>query len=439
MNLRLFWIASTRKVALTSIIAILAVGISPRPAASEVHPGEIITPDKAEQVRDLVSPGVYYKVVGGMTMKIVPTGRVEWPPPYQEATEKYSSQVRLSEDHRSLVGYVAGQPFPLLDPNEPNIATKIVWNNVFRPIASDDYDLRDWECESEYTGRNQPHRVVGYFEIGHYAGYQLVGRTEVEPVPVDPDFKDTGRYWLFAVYPLLAPAELHGEGFLRFRYADPVRGDDFWTWNSATRRVRRMSEDFLSSAALGGTSPETWDPDHWGGFNAKTEEYDYRFLGEKEMLAVAHAEHSPEITCATDGGGSACPEAWEKRHLYIVEAVPRRERIPEALHSKTILYMDSELWYSSYVETYNRSGELWQSHMFYLTYRDRPVADARIAIYPFKREFLVGSTRTDLSSGLATMCYLPGRQTSERESWYINMGAVDRSFFTVQAMVRSAQ
>ena len=36
------------------------------------------------------------------------------------------------------------------------------------------------------------------------------------------------------------------------------------------------------------------------------------------------------------------------------------------------------------------------------------------------------------------MCYLPAQDTSERECWYINMGAVDKSFFTVQAMTAAA-
>ena len=47
-----------------------------------------------------------------------------------------------------------------------------------------------------------------YFQIGHYAGYDLVGRTEeLEPIPTDPDFKATNRLWLFALYPILAPQE----------------------------------------------------------------------------------------------------------------------------------------------------------------------------------------------------------------------------------------
>ena len=89
------------------VLATLALLVfSPRSYA-EVKPGDMITPANATKVQDLLSPGVYYKVERGMTMKIVPTERVDWPPPYKDATEKYSGQVRLTDDHRSLVGYVA--------------------------------------------------------------------------------------------------------------------------------------------------------------------------------------------------------------------------------------------------------------------------------------------------------------------------------------------
>ena len=79
-------------------------------------------PDKTH---DLVSPGTLYRVIQGMSMKIVPTSRLDWPPPFKEATEKYSGQVRLTADHRSREGYVAGQPLTLIDANDPYIAQKI--------------------------------------------------------------------------------------------------------------------------------------------------------------------------------------------------------------------------------------------------------------------------------------------------------------------------
>ena len=140
-----------RKTAVVGGIMMLALLCLSLPGEAGVKPGDFITPDNGAQVVDLVSPGVYYRVQHGMTMKIVPTMRVDWPPPYKDATEKYSSQVALSKDHRTVVGYVAGQPFPLIDANDPDVATKIVWNNVFRPIQSDDYDLRYFDCDTVYS------------------------------------------------------------------------------------------------------------------------------------------------------------------------------------------------------------------------------------------------------------------------------------------------
>jgi len=404
-------------------------------ANAGVKVGDVITPANAAQVKDLVSPGAFYSVMHGMRMEIVPTERVDWPPPYKEATEKYSFQVRLTDDHHSIVGYVAGQPFPLIDANDPYVATKIVWDSVFRPILSDDYDLRFFDCTSQYVRPGEDQRIIDDLEIGHYAGYNLVGRTEVDPMPIDPDFKQSGRMWLFALYPVLAPEEDRGTGLIRYRYADPKRGDDTWDWTPGTRRVRRLNESILSSAI----GPQSYDPDHYSGFNPKTEEYDYKFLGEKEMLGSVHAVHSPEMTCPYDGGATACPEAWEMRHMYIVEATPRRNvNNAGALDKSTEIYLDSEVWFEPYIDTYDQKGHLWRTHIYWLTFRDRPVPDARVAIYPFKREFIVGSAAIDTQSNFSTMCYLPGQHTPERECWYLNMGAVDKDFCTVKSMVAAA-
>ena len=128
------------------------------------------------------------------------------------------------------------------------------------------------------------------------------------------------------------------------------------------------------------------------------------------------------------------------RHMYVVEATPRRDRgaATGALQSKTLVYMDSEMWFPPYVDEYDQKGNLWYNHVWWLATRDRPVPDAKVAIYPFKRSFTVGSDATDVQSGVATMCYLPGNETPEHECWYINMGAVDKAFFTTDAMVRAA-
>lgn len=422
------------RLTVIAFAALLAQVAAVNSAVAQVQPGELITAQTARKIEPLVSPGVYLRVTHGMSLQIVPSERIDWPPPYREATEKYSAQVRLSNDHRSLVGYVAGLPFPFIDPNDADAGTKIMWNNTFRPTSTDDYDARDFSCISESEGLNRKYAPIDYYEMGHLASYNLVGRTEVEPLPTDPDFRTSGRLLLMAFYPMLAPETERGRGFIRYRYADPARGDDTWSWIPGNRRIRRFSEATLGTSA----GPITWSLDNFQGFAAKNENYNWRFLGEKTMLASIAAGHVPEVTCATDGGASACPERWELRRTYIVEGLARRDRVPQELFGRHVMYIDAEAQCIVYQDLYDRGGELWKNYISWMAYRDRAVPDARVAIYPFKRVFQVGASIDDLKGGFASMCYLPAQDTPERECWYINMGAVDKSFFTVQALTAAA-
>jgi Protein of unknown function (DUF1329) len=332
-----------------SVIAIFsALTFTLTPAHAQVKPGDRITAKTAEQVRALVSPGTFIAVSRGMEMNIVAPSRVMWPPPFQDATEKYSSQVRLAPDHRDLIGYVAGQPFPILDSNDPDVATKIMWNQYFKPIASDDADLRFFECQVAKQNPGAEQSLMTLTEVGHLASYSDIGRTEVEPMPADPDFRLSGIWARSAAYPTLAPAEDRGSGGIRYRYWDANRGDDAWAFLAGTRRVRRVNEVILSSSP--GLS--TWDADHAGGFGAKPQEYNFKYLGDKNMLACAHAQNSPAQPCKTDGGATSCPDDWEMRHLYVVEVTPRPERISGALQSKTIVYVDGEGWFNPYVDRF---------------------------------------------------------------------------------------
>ena len=414
----------------------LVVGISNAPASAQVKPGDFITPDNASKVQNLLPPGTYERVLHGMTIKVEPTERIDWPQPYTEATEKYSGQVRLTPDHRTLNGYVAGQPFPIIDPNDPQAAEKVMWNEVFRPISTDDYDLRWFDCDSVYWGYKKPFFEITDIEIGHYAGYNEVGRTEVEPIPTDPDFKITGRSYMALLYPVLAPATGRGTGILKFRYADPRHDDDTWSWTPGARRLRRLSYS-LSDNPSGGA--QSYDPNHYEGWSGKPEDYDFKFLGEKTMLAAVDIHHGVDPRCPTDGGASHCPDPWQLRRLYMIEAKARPGRYASPLYSREIIYIDSEADFPMFVDMYDNRDQLWFNYTTWMNYADRARSDSRIAIYPFKREFQVGSSTVDVQSGLSSVCYHPSMNAPSPEGWFINMGAVDRDWFTPEAMARAAE
>src|SRR5215467_1023486 len=88
-------------------------------AVADVVPGDKITDQNIDKVKDLISPGLEWCIKHGFPITITETKRTEWPRPYKEATEKYASQVKLSPDGRSMSNYVAGQPFPNADPKDP--------------------------------------------------------------------------------------------------------------------------------------------------------------------------------------------------------------------------------------------------------------------------------------------------------------------------------
>ena len=434
-------------VGLASLVgALLALTCGTNGAyAAGVKPGDNITKDNAAQVQDLLSPGNLILVQRGMQIHVIPTDKLEWPPPYKTASEKYASQVTLGADGE-LNGYVAGIPFPLLDPNDSQVALKAMWNFSFRPLYTDDADLRFAEVASyEPKSTGTP---VSYFTVGHFAFYNNIGRIEVPPVPTDPDAKESGVRYRFAYYPMLEPSSIRGYGMIRFRHIDPKVEDNTWIFNPQTRRMRRQSPEILSDAlgALPGFSGGTYggasgsapavvttiDPDSYFGFSAKIEDYSYKYLGEKNMLASVHAKNSPEVVCPTDGGKTICPEDWEMRHLYVIEATGKPGH--DLTIPKRILYIDSEGWFITASDQFDRDGKLWKTLVAFNTYRDRPVPDAKVAIYPYKRMFQLGLVDYDVQLGYSSVIYMPGRETEERECWYIDMGTVDNSFFSPQAL-----
>src|SRR5208282_2628838 len=148
MNLRL---RDAGPALLAIILVVTTFGSSVNFVSAQVSPDDVITPAKADKVKDLVSPGVYQRVKNGLAMKIVETQTIEWPPPYKAATEANASKASIGPDHRTISGYVAGLPFPGIDANDPDAAIKIIWNMQFRPVFTGDYDLRFADCDFGYT------------------------------------------------------------------------------------------------------------------------------------------------------------------------------------------------------------------------------------------------------------------------------------------------
>ncbi len=409
-----------------------------------IRAGEVIGQNNYTAVQAYLSPGNYELVQHGMQMRIVPSAHLDWPPPYRTATEKYSPQCSLGADG-DLHGYVAGLPFPLLDPNDPQIANKVIWNFENRPMFSDDADLR----YPEFDTYGPDGRMIDRLLVLNMALYNNVGRVEVPPTPTDPDALASGIRSRFGLFPYISPSTLNGFGFVRYRYIDTHKPDDIWSYDRYTRRVRRETESTQSdpisaSPAFGGVgggnspggvngggSPQPTlannvDPDSLFGFSANPSEYTYQYLGEGRMLAVVHADRSPETACPDDAS-HVCAENWEMRHLYVIQADAKQGENLEI--PRRVLYIDSEGWFVTASDQYDSQGILWKTLVNYVAYSDRSEPDARVAVYPYRRFFPVAMIDKNLLDGYDTVAFMPSPTSSARNSWYVNMAAVDNSFF----------
>ncbi len=396
---------------------------------ADVQPGDVITKANIEKIKDLVSPGVEWCVKHGMTMKIVPYKKIEWNKAYREATEKYGGQTKLAPDGRSLLGHVAGMPFPNIDPNDPQIAQKIMWNYEYKPYLTDDVDTRNFDADTGPITDGNPMNVDRHFLLDHLRTLSYTARLYVDPKPERPN-PDQVR-GKSSMHPILEPCDLKGVGETGIRYLSPDKQDDTWLYLPSLRRVRRLSSAQRSDALFG----QDTDADSYGGYAGQIPWFDWKYLGDKEILASFHAEAFPVKYC--DGGGDFifC-DNWEKRHVYVVEGTPK---FPQYAYGKRLLFVDKETYLVAYSDIFDRSLQLWKVWVNQWAFRKRATPSYGIE-YPDEMPYEVSITMVDMQLNHATKAALPSAKYPGEEGWYFNQGdkaGGSEDFFTVANLIAS--
>lgn len=420
------------RVRKTMSLALLATAVAVTyalPARADVQPGDVVTKANVGQVKDSISPGVEWCVQHGMTMTIVPYKKIEWDKAYKEATEKYSSQVKLAPDGRSTTGYVAGMPFPNIDPNDPQIALKIMWNYDRKPFITDDYDLRNFDADTGPVSGSGPMQVERHFLLDHLRGLSYTGRLYVDPKPDRPNEGDVRGKG--SLHPILEPFDLKGVGETSIRYLSPDRQDDTWLYLPSLRRVRRLSSAQRSDALFG----QDTDSDSYGGYAGQIPWFDWKYLGEKEILASFHSQAFPVQYCPGAGDFIFC-DAWEKRKAYMVEGVPK---LPQYAYGKRLLFIDKETYYIAYSDIFDRSGQLWKVWVNQYSFKKR-ATNSYGDEYADEMPFNPSVTMVDMQLNHATKAALPSAKYQGEQGWYFNQGdkaGLTEAFFTVAHLIES--
>jgi uncharacterized protein DUF1329 len=416
-----------RKV-LLPLLVVAAAAMSALPASADVQPGDVITKSNVDKATSLVSPGIEWCVKHGMAMKIVPYKKIEWDKAYKEATEKYSSQVKLAPDGRSIIDHVAGMPFPSIDPNDPQIALKIMWNYDYKPYGTDDGDIRNFDADTGPVS-DGPMQVERHFLLDHLRALAYTARLYVDPKPTRPNPDNVRSKG--SLHPILEPFDLKGVGETSIRYLSPDRQDDTWLYLPSLRRVRRLSSAQRSDALFG----QDTDADSYGGYAGQIPWFDWKYLGEKEILGSFHSEAFPVKYCDGAGDFIFC-DNWEKRKAYVIEGVPK---LPQYAYGKRLLFIDKETYLIAFSDIFDRSAQLWKVWVNQYAFRKRATATYGDE-YPDEMPFGPSITMVDVQLNHATKAALPSAKYPGEQGWYFNQGdksGITEDFFTVSHLIES--
>lgn len=336
--------------------------------AAPFREGDIITFDQIAKLKDFLPPAFWdnrrFFFYEGMKMEIGPVQRNYAPAPeYIAATKRYSDQVKLGPSG-SLQGYVAGMAF---DPdaircdNEVEAGLKIIWNY-----------MTQWEGSGAavsffYSYWDRGERMPLYYE-GNSRYVKLASRVEKQILdgPYKGDvFPNENRLGAFGVE-VTAPFDNRGTLVLSYRYKNSmsppgeIKDDDMWVYVPSLRRVRRIAMSQRTDA-ISGTDFTLDDMNSFGGL---VPEYDWKCLGEQNLLAPVNTKrlgypYNKDLDFGPYGFSFA-NDRWELRRAVGVRFFPKREDHP--YHHKDIFF-DKQTLKSLYSFAYDRKNELWKIMM----------------------------------------------------------------------------
>jgi hypothetical protein len=273
--------------------------------------------------------------------------------------------------------------------------------------------------------------VERHFILDHLRQLWYTARIVVDPKPVYGKNPDGVRYKQ-SLHPILEPFDLKGVGLTGIRYLDPDRQDDTWLYLPTLRRVRRLSSAQRSDALFG----QDTDVDSYGGYAGQIPWFEWKFLGEKTILATMHAEHFPVKYCPGEGDFIYC-DNWEKREVYVLEGTSKQAQYA---YGKRLLFLDKESYRITYSDIFDRAGQLWKVWVNQYGYRKRAAPNYGFE-YVDEMPFLHSITMADMQLSHATRAALPSSKYENEEGWYFNQGektGLTEEFFTIAHLIEAS-
>jgi hypothetical protein len=363
---------SVQFVAASLLASLLTLGGSV--IAAELPEGTVISKSNLDKIKNDTFMG--HKISDLLTEKmeffvrnynkkypLVKSPGVQMDAKYIEATKKYAGQVKFDPKTREVSGYVAGKPFPNIDPADPYAGDKVIWNYYYG--ASTGADLNQ---EVMFTLANK-----NGFESSSLWNLQRVynkGRLWGG----DAGFPGEPTVLHKTVLVARTPQDLKGVGTFSTQYDLADKADDQWAYIKSARRIRRLSGnawmdnvggfDFINDDInLWNSRPSRYKSIKLLGKRWILASTDYRANGARIKEKAGTAGEWPHLDFSGPVAQSVQPVTPVE--VWVVEGTPPADHP----YSKKIVYADTNTNVIYYGEVYDKKGDFWRWQNYHFEQR----------------------------------------------------------------------
>jgi hypothetical protein len=360
-------------------LVVLAVLLAVPARGEPLTPGTVLDATTAGEADGLLPPEVLAHYKAGQFKNAIaawPKGPA-WDDAFAAASRKNAGHLDVNE-RGTIVDTASGKPATALyglpftiDRADPKAGVKVMWNAY--------YAL--WRIGST-------HDMLALVWVGPKAKQrEAVLESHLlfhEGVPPSRAPKENALDLAQQVRAVVtSPADLNGTTSLSWRFRDPNKQDQAWTYVPALRRVRQVSPANRSDGFLGSDLSQDDGPI----FDGKPEDFTWKLVGERDALVLADPSSlagTVKRTSRPDGGfedewpvdqkvaGYQDPGwtglAWAplapvlvQRKVWIIEATPRD---PYYLFARIELTIDQETFQGVASRKFDAQGTLLRSLQF---------------------------------------------------------------------------
>jgi hypothetical protein len=269
-------------------------------------------------------------------------------------TARYAGQARVGQDG-GLENYTLGLPFPKIDPDDPLAGMKHAWNQDYK------HDALEGRASFYFTYWDRGEQLPLYYQ-GNAWLMRLSRRTDHADNGGNV-FKTEKRKGAGGIK-VTAPFDVRGINAVGYRYLpadgprEKAKDDDAWAYIPSLRRVRRFSGSRRNDA-IGGTD---FTPDDGGSFAGIVPQYDWKYIGETDVLSPVDTRLSGYPMDEKGGnfgplGFSLGNDIWQVRRAVVLEFIPKSE---DHIYSRKRFWFDKQTYMPLYSAAYDTRDRLWK-------------------------------------------------------------------------------